>query len=73
MKGNLRKMDRHQFERVMEHIVVSIEDAGHDAYVQIKAYILTSDENYITRKGSARYYIQKLDKSQIKKNLKKIR
>ena len=66
-------MDRHQFERVMVHIVDSIEDAGYDAYEQIKAYVLTSDANYITRKGRARDYIQKLDKSQIQKYLKKLR
>ena len=66
-------MDRHQFERVMVHIVGSIEDAGYDAYEQIKAYVLTSDANYITRKGRARDYIQKLDKSQIQKYLRKLR
>lgn len=66
-------MDRHQFERVMVHIVDSIEDAGYDAYEQIKAYVLTSDANYITRKGRARDYIQKLDKSQIQKYLRKLR
>ena len=66
-------MDRHQFERVMVRIVDSIEDAGYDAYEQIKAYVLTSDANYITRKGRARDYIQKLDKSQIQKYLRKLR
>lgn len=66
-------MDRHHFERVMVHIVDSIEDAGYDAYEQIKAYVLTSDANYITRKGRARDYIQKLDKSQIQKYLRKLR
>ena len=66
-------MDRHQFERVMVHIVDSIEDAGYDACEQIKAYVLTSDANYITRKGRARDYIQKLDKSQIQKYLRKLR
>ncbi len=66
-------MDRHQFERVMVHIVDSIEDAGYDAYEQIKAYVLTSDANYITRKGRARDYIQKLDKSQIQKYLRNLR
>lgn len=67
------KRDRHQFECVMKHIVVSIEDAGYSAYKQIKAYILTSNVNYITRRGRARHYIKRLDKSQIKKYLKKIR
>jgi len=65
-------MDRNTFERVMDHIVHNIENAGYDAYTQITAYLLTSDENYITRQGKARDYIQKLDKTQIKRYLRKL-
>lgn len=66
-------MDQNTFERVMEHIVHNIEYAGYDAYDQIKAYLLTSDENYITREGKARDYIQKLDKDMIQKYMKRMK
>lgn len=63
-------MDEQKFERVMKHIIRCIEESGYEPYDQIRAYLLTSDENYITRDGRAREYIQKLDKNQIKRYLK---
>jgi len=62
-------MDQKKFERIMEHIIRSIEDSGYSAEDQILAYVLTDDENYITRNGNAREWIQKLDKQQIEKYL----
>lgn len=64
-------MNRETFERVMRHIVDSIEQAGYNARAQIKAYILTTDASYITREGKARDYIQKLDMDMIEKYVKK--
>ena len=65
-------MEKQKFERVMEHIIRSIEESGYEPYDQIRAYLLTSDENYITRDGRAREYIQKLDRDQIKRYLKEL-
>ncbi len=62
-------MEQKKFEWVMEHIIRSIEDSGYSAEDQILAYVLTDDENYITRNGNAREWIQKLDKQQIEKYL----
>ena len=66
-------MEQNTFERVMKHIMHSIEYAGYDSYDQIKAYLLTSDENYITREGKARDYIKQLDKDMIRKYMKSMR
>lgn len=64
-------MDRNKLERIMEHIIYHIEQGGCNAYDQINAYLLTSDESYITRSGKARDYIQKLDKDMIRKYMKR--
>ena len=57
-KETTDKMNRETFERVMEHVIDSIEQAGYNARDQIKAYVLTADESYITREGKARDEIQ---------------
>lgn len=59
-------MSKRQFEKILNHIINCIEDAGYDAENQIIAYALTGDESYITRRGDARAWIQKLDVEQIK-------
>ena len=59
------KYDR-QFLKIMQHIIRSIEEAGYDAEDQIVAYVLTGDDDYITRRGDARAWIHKLDKEDIK-------
>lgn len=59
-------MNRRQFEKILNHVINSIESAGYEAENQIIAYVLTSDDSYITRRGDAREWIQKLDKEQIK-------
>ena len=63
-------MDRQKFERVMEHIIDCIENSGYDPYDQIRAYLLTGDEKYITRDGKAREYIQRLDKEEIRQYIR---
>lgn len=72
-KGNLKEMDRSAFERVMNRIVENIENAGYNAYDQLKAYTLTGDVHYITREGNTRNYIEKLDREQIRRYLKYIK
>ena len=59
-------MNKRQFEKILNHIINCIEDAGYDAENQIIVYALTGDESYITRRGDARAWIQKLDVEQIK-------
>lgn len=59
-------MNKTQFEKILNHIINCIEEAGYDAENQIIAYALTGDESYITRRGDARTWIQKLDIEQIK-------
>lgn len=59
-------MNREQFEKILNHIINCIEDAGYDAENQITGYALTGDDSYITRKGNARTRIHKLDIDQIK-------
>lgn len=67
MRSNSENREQKKFERIMQHIIRSIEDSGYSAEDQILAYVLTDDENYITRNGNARDWIQKLDKQQIEK------
>ncbi len=59
-------MNKKQFEKILNHIINCIEDAGYDAENQIVAYVLTGEDSYITRRGDAREWIQKLDVEQIK-------
>lgn len=59
-------MNKTQFEKILNHIINCIEEAGYDAKNQIIAYALTGDESYITRQGDARAWLQKLSVEQIK-------
>lgn len=59
-------MNNTQFEKILQHIIHSIESAGYDADDQIIGYALTGDDSYITRRGDARTWIHKLDIEQIK-------
>ncbi len=61
-----KMMSKRQFEKILNHVIKCIEDAGYNAENQIIACALTSDESYITRRGDARAWIQKLDVEQIK-------
>ena len=53
------------FEKMMEHIVASIQAAGFDPYAQLYGYLKTGDDTYITRTGDARRMIRTLDYSQL--------
>lgn len=46
----------------MQHVIRSIEYSGYSAENQSLTCVLTDNENYITRNGNARDWIQKLDK-----------
>lgn len=59
-------MNNRQFEKILQHIIHSIEAAGYDADNQIIGYALTGDDSYITRRGDSRTWIHKLDIEQIK-------
>lgn len=54
------------FENIMEHIVVSIQTAGHKPYDQLYGYLKTGNAAYITRTGNARNIIKNLDCEQLK-------
>lgn len=62
----IKKMNQRQFEKILNHVIDSIESAGYEAENQIVAYALTGDDCYITRRGDAREWIHKLDIEQIK-------
>ncbi len=59
-------MNERQFLKILQHIINHLESAGYDADNQIIAYALTGDEDYITRQGDARTWIQKLDIEQLR-------
>ena len=46
----------------IEHIVTFLQSAGYDPYEQLKGYLLTGKDIYITRTGDARSLIKMLDK-----------
>jgi len=46
----------------IEHIVALLQSAGYDPYEQLKGYLLTGNDLYITRSGDARSLIKTLDK-----------
>lgn len=53
------------FEKAMEHIVISIRTAGYEPYDQLYGYLKTGDETYITRTGDARNLIKTLERGQL--------
>lgn len=53
------------FEQMMEHIVVSIRNAGYEPYDQLYGYLKTGDDAYITRTGDARAIVKTLDREQL--------
>lgn len=48
-------------QQVLEYIVKCIRDTGSDPRVQIKGYVESGDERYITRYGDARNLIKSVD------------
>lgn len=52
-------------QQVLEYIVKCIEETGSNPQEQIKGYITTGDERYITRNGDARRLIKSVDFSKL--------
>ena len=53
-------------QKILEYIVKCIEETGCNPRDQIKGYLRTGDERYITRNGDARRLINSLDISKLK-------
>ena len=60
-------MDNNQ--QVLEYIVKCIKDTGNDPHAQIKGYLASGDERYITRCGDARTLIKSLEASCLERYL----
>lgn len=58
-----------EFEKIMEHIVVSIRSAGYEPYDQLYGYLKTGNEAYITRTGDARRLVKELDRERLQKHV----
>lgn len=54
-------MDNNQ--QVLEYIAKCIEDTGNDPQIQIRGYVVSGNECYITRKGDARRLIKSVETS----------
>ena len=50
-------------QQMLEYIVKCIQDTGCDPRVQIKGYVDSGNERYITRYGDARNLIKSVDPS----------
>ena len=48
-------------QQVLEYIAKCIKDTGNDPQIQIRGYVVSGNECYITRKGDARRLIKLLD------------
>ena len=49
-------------QQALAYIVKCIEETGSDPHVQIKGYVSTGNECYITRNGDARRLIQSVER-----------
>ena len=54
-------MEQTDFEKQIAFVVSALSDAGYDPYAQLKGYLQTGDETFITRNGNARAIIKTLD------------
>ena len=54
-------MEQTDFEKQIAFVVSTLSDAGYDPYAQLKGYLQTGDETFITRNGNARAIIKTLD------------
>lgn len=57
--------------KILEYIVKCIEETGSNPRDQIKGYLTSGDERYITRNGNARRLIKSVDFSILKHFLDK--
>lgn len=53
------------FNTTIECIIALIKEAGYDPYAQLNGYLVTGEENYITRRGGARSIVSTLNNEQI--------
>ena len=49
-------------EQLMNRIIAAIEEAGYVPYDQLRAYLKTWDDRYITRHGNARAMIRGINR-----------
>jgi len=64
--------DNTNVHEIMQEVFAALKEAGYDPYAQIKGYLMTGEDCYITRKGDARNKIKKLDRQTISIYLKSI-
>lgn len=58
-------MDR-TFDEQIEYIIGQLRSAGYEPYVQLRGFVSTLDDRYITRRGNARNLILQLDLKKVK-------
>lgn len=54
-------------QQVLEYIVRCIKDTGNDPRTQIRGYVVSGNECYITRNGDARRLIKSVETSCLKR------
>ena len=59
-----------EFIREMEKVVAAIESVGHTPYDQLYGYVMSENDQYITRHGGAREIVTNMDIDDIKAFLK---
>lgn len=52
-------------QQILAYIVKCIEETGSDPHVQIKGYVSTGNECYITRNGDARRLIKSVERDRL--------
>lgn len=63
-------MNQMQFDAAIQKIVSAMRTAGYDPYMQLKGYVTSGENTYITRQGGARDLVSQMDVEQIKDFLK---
>ena len=63
-------MNQMQFDAAIKEIVSAMKTAGYDPYMQLKGYVVSGENTYITRQGGARDKVSQLDVEMIKDFLK---
>ena len=58
-------------QQILPYIIKCIEESGSDPRSQIKGYLSSGDERYITRYGNARSLIKSVEQSFLKQYVMK--
>ena len=58
-------------QQVLEYIIKCIKDTGNDPRTQIRGYVVSGNECFITRNGDARNLIKRVDTSQLEQYVTK--